>query len=505
MTRPALLAVLLALPLSAASAQDILTTDGGRTGANLAYAIHDLSAGRPFLILTSTQRALIPLSILDGKDTRFLKVGLDIPDLNLVGTADALGKATINLPVPNDTSLHGLGLLVQAFTYPGAGTFFREVSDVSVVAIDQGGAWVAQKGFLQAARAFANTIPLGDGVTLYAGGGSGGLLGLTSHKSSELFDEASRTTTKGPDLTIEKAVNTLTELKDGTWLLAGGVDVLNDPQKKCDRFDPVTRTFKATALMAEPRMGHTATLLPDGKVLVAGGLSDLNNQLAALGSALKTTEIYDPVADKWTKGPDMSEPRAGHLAHVLPDGRIMLFGGVTWTLVIIVKVPAFTKSCDIYDPKTNKITAGTAMLTDRALFVAQELTDGRLLVAGGASGSITNGGAPTDLAEVYDPQTGKWTATGKLATARGLAVWERRPDGKVAVHGGAGGSLLSPVAVSSCELWDPKAGTWSALPGLQATRAAPSLLRLSSGGSAILGGGSGSSGQALTTWELFLP
>ena len=43
----------------------------------------------------------------------------------------------------------------------------------------------------------------------------------------------------------------------------------------------------AVGSMLEPRSGHTATLLPNGKVLIAGGMR--RNQ-----DFYKSTELYDP-------------------------------------------------------------------------------------------------------------------------------------------------------------------------------------------------------------------
>jgi hypothetical protein len=54
-------------------------------------------------------------------------------------------------------------------------------------------------------------------------------------------------------------------------------------------YDPVTNTFAAsTPSMNDAREGATATLLPNGKVLIAGGFS-----FTAL-AALSSTEIYSP-------------------------------------------------------------------------------------------------------------------------------------------------------------------------------------------------------------------
>lgn len=43
---------------------------------------------------------------------------------------------------------------------------------------------------------------------------------------------------------------------------------------------------------------------------------------------LNTTEIYNPATDAWADGPALPEHLQGHTAFVLPDGRVLLAGGL---------------------------------------------------------------------------------------------------------------------------------------------------------------------------------
>ena len=59
------------------------------------------------------------------------------------------------------------------------------------------------------------------------------------------------------------------------------------------------------------------------------------------------------------------------------------------------------------------------------------LPNGKVLVAGG-----DNGSGYLASAELYDPASGTWTATGSLNTARYCHTATLLPNGKVLVAGG---------------------------------------------------------------------
>jgi hypothetical protein len=75
-------------------------------------------------------------------------------------------------------------------------------------------------------------------------------------------------------------------------------------------------------------------------------------------------------------------------------------------------------SAEVFDPATNTWTPTGSMSQARDLFQAVLLQDGRVLVAGGHI-SLEPPYATFATAELYDPATGTWTATGSMSTARG--------------------------------------------------------------------------------------
>ena len=96
-------------------------------------------------------------------------------------------------------------------------------------------------------------------------------------------------------------------------------------------YDPSTGEWTPTSPMAQSRVDHTLTLLRDGRVLAAGGellLADRQAQ-ASETVVLATTEIFDPASNSWSPGPDLEEARMHHAAALLPDGRVLFIGGVS--------------------------------------------------------------------------------------------------------------------------------------------------------------------------------
>jgi hypothetical protein len=77
--------------------------------------------------------------------------------------------------------------------------------------------------------------------------------------------------------------------------------------------------FTATSSMQFARQGHTATLLPNGSVLVTGGMN-------ATGT-LATAELFHPPSGTFTRTGNMVTARVGHTATLLADGNVLVTGG----------------------------------------------------------------------------------------------------------------------------------------------------------------------------------
>src|SRR4029079_8652235 len=83
--------------------------------------------------------------------------------------------------------------------------------------------------------------------------------------------------------------------------------------------------------------------------------------------------------------------------------------------------------------------------------------DGRVLVVGGWGGDEE----ALASAELYDPDSGSWADAGAMHEARGDHTATPADSGRVLVAGGKTGNPFGD-ALASAELYDPDSGTWTA-------------------------------------------
>jgi hypothetical protein len=240
-------------------------------------------------------------------------------------------------------------------------------------------------------------------------------------------------------------------------LLADGrVLVISAESSVAQVYDGTTGVSSVTGQMTVERSALTATVLGDGKVLVVGVASNLDSQAGDPGA-----ELYDPVTGTFSRASALLTYRGGHTAIRLNDGRVLIAGGegrpVTNDEILYGK---YLASAEIYDPATGKFTATGSMHTAREDATATLLPDGRVLIAGGDQGVCGACGYINILAsaEIYDPATGKFSTTGSMTTARTRHAASALADGRVLIAGGFGSN--SP-ALASAEIYDPATGKWS--------------------------------------------
>src|SRR6184192_802944 len=165
--------------------------------------------------------------------------------------------------------------------------------------------------------------------------------------------------------------------------------------------------FNPAGSMSVPRRNHTATLLPNGEVLVAGGVS------LVCCDPVPVSEIFDPKTNQFRNTGSMSAPRYAHTATLLPDGRVLLAGGLAPPDPNLA-VQALS-SAELYDPATGTFTPTGSMVDARSAHTGTLLPNGKVLVTGGRQNESFN---VLQRAEIYDPATGGFTLTGNMTERR---------------------------------------------------------------------------------------
>lgn len=233
--------------------------------------------------------------------------------------------------------------------------------------------------------------------------------------------------------------------------------------------------FVATGSMITARQKAVATPLADGRVLITGGRIS-----PAAMSKTRKAEIYDPATGTFTATGDMLTARQDHNAVRLADGRVLVFNG--GDLFAPLNGDPGTPA-EIYDPATGTFSATAPLLVERDLGSATLLADGRVLIAGGrgCGPCLDLGGGvttlrDTEVVELYDPQTGQFSATGPMSSSRGLTALLPLADGGAVVIGGNretietvdGEIRVVNEALATAERFDPVDGQFTLLAGTMA-------------------------------------
>ena len=322
---------------------------------------------------------------------------------------------------------------------------------------------------------------------------AGGTAGFTNELSSaELYDPATDTWTSTGSMGTARLGHTATLLQNGKVLVTGGFNSSADQLASSELYDPATGTWSATGNLIQRRDLHTATLLQNGKVLVAAGRPQ-----GSPSAVLESAELYDPATGNWTATGSMATARWRNSMTLLQNGKVLVAGGSPNQ-----NNTTYLASAELFDPASGTWSATGSLSNARAIHTATLLLDGKVLVAAGHGIVVVPGGPSSrnlSSAELYDLGSGTWTSTGSLLTARELHTAALLPDGRVIAAGGAGTSYIA-----SAELYDPSHGTWSATGGLITARAGHTATLMENGQLLVAGGITGGP-FILASAELFAP
>lgn len=170
---------------------------------------------------------------------------------------------------------------------------------------------------------------------------------------------------------------------------------------------------------------------------------------------LFSCSAYGTTNSTWITTGSMNTPRWLHTATLLQNGQVLVVGGVR---PLKQNTPSLT-SAEIYNPSTGKWTATGSMTTGRCQHTATLLPNGKVLVAGGYEYNSHNS-TGFSSAELYDPVTGTWSDTGSMNIGRSVHSATLLPNGKVLVASGIF-VCCDEYLINTSELYDPITGVWT--------------------------------------------
>jgi len=327
---------------------------------------------------------------------------------------------------------------------------------------------------------FAHTATLlPNGKVLIAGGKTICVIGsfpCVGANSAELYDPATGTFAATGSMTAVDPKGGLL-LPDGRILFAGGDATAGTAL--VELYDPSTYTFTVSGHASILTSIASATLLNDGRVLLTG---------AGKFSLFYSAEIYDPVPGTFSAIANWPPADPTPLA-VLVDGRVFL--------------EFYEDNAGLLDPATGALSVVCGLTGFDGPPRASLLMDGNILFNGGndASGSESS-------VELYNSAAGTLAGNGRMSTPRDGHTSTLLPDGTVLLAGGLPTGGHQVPAIASAELYDPATAGFSATGHLGIGRASHTAVLLSSGQVLITGGatfGSTNSIIGMSSAEIYTP
>ena len=479
-----------ATPLTADA--PLVLTRRDRPGAFLEITVIDAAA-----VPAETQRGSIvfPGALGEG-DLAFVRGSSAIEELRLIARADAPSVARWRLRRgPNVATVRVREGRVEAIDATGLVLFHADPMvvidargvhrDVDLqldgevlsarwdatgltfpIALDPAWSVVAKMG---STRVQHTATTLVDGTVLVTGGFPAS---APKTSSTELYDPTTNTWTPGPSLALLRANHTAMRLASGKVIVAGGAAGLIT-----ELYDPTAKTWTTVGPLAALRGNHEAVLLASGKVLIVGGETCPTSGCTTVATA----DLFDPATNTWSSAGSMATARKEHTATLLASGAVLVAGGYNAT-------GATVSSAEIYEPSTNTWHAAASMNRQHADHVAAKIGPGAL-VAGGLAGTTLS-----LVVEQYDVAADSWKIVKPLSTPRNGHVAITLGTGKLLVVGGA--------ALTSAELYDPVALTWSNAGSMSVLQERMRAALLNDG-RVLFTGGNGVGGTAIAAAELF--
>lgn len=258
-----------------------------------------------------------------------------------------------------------------------------------------------------------------------ARGGQVVVAGGTEHRGTywapvdrvEVFDPRTRQWRIAPPLHAARGSHAAVVLRDGRVLVAGG-NVGSRILRSAEVYDPATDRWQIVAPLPVGRTQFSFAALPDGRILAAGGFGQD-------GMIFSDSAIYDPGRNTWSRGPAMLQPRLNHAQVILLSGDVLYIAGEGDA----------SGSAERYDVRLGRFVDAGRIAAPRVVPQAGLLPDGRVLLSGGLPFPNREGFRPVEAVEMWDPRTGSWSEAAGAPTSRAFGTLVTSERGLYRVSG----------------------------------------------------------------------
>ena len=260
---------------------------------------------------------------------------------------------------------------------------------------------------------------------------------------------------EGPELAADRDEARTAVIDGDVYLVGGTLEVVHSPGERLlltpsdqlTRFDPRSGAYTELAPLPEG-LNHMGVVAYRGDIYALGGYGERVD--AHTGRKFFR---YDLATDRWSRLPDMPEPRAAMAVGTIGD-KLIVAGGAR------DRIPLSTAFAYDFD---NGRWSRLPDMGSRREHVGDTVLGGKLYVLGGrAPESLA-----VDTAERYDPARRHWEALPPMPVPVGGDAAVAARDHVIVLGGGDDGRGTVSGAVQEL---DPASETWSLLSGLRTAR-----------------------------------
>ena len=297
---------------------------------------------------------------------------------------------------------------------------------------------------------------------------TGKVLVWSTGDNASVWDPGSNSFTPAPALFGDLHCAGQSMLADGRVIVVGGQNVSpHNGTSITSLFDPFSGTWTKGPDMAYLRWYATSTTLADGRVLATSGD-------APDGTRATIPEVYDPVANTWTKLTGAPRSQSLYpLMFVLPDKRVYEAGPGSATAILD------TSGAGSWTPGPANAYS-TSGYSESAVMYAP----GKIMRAGGGDPSI-NRVSVIDMTAASPA----WRDVAPMAFARRRMNLTILADGSVMAIGGTRAADDASQAVLEGEIWNPSTEQWTTVGAMTEPRMYHSAAVLLADGRIVVGGG----------------